>query len=72
MKMPCSPGMTRCKAACRHYRDVMDYRAARHAAELACEAATGAYPAELAAYGPLLTFKQWLQDKATGQVMPAA
>ncbi|MBD3784043.1 MAG: hypothetical protein IE926_14030 [Micrococcales bacterium] len=43
---------------------VQDYRLARHAAELARETATGGYAAEVADYGPIVTFKAWLQQLA--------
>lgn len=62
--MPCTPGMRRCRLDCRHRRMVEEYRLARHAAELAREAATGSYPAEVAEYGALLDFKTWLQQLA--------
>jgi len=38
----------------------MDYRYARHAAELMREAVTYGYATEIAAYPPLITFKTWL------------
>lgn len=45
---------------CGHCRNVREYRLARHAAELERERVTAAYPAELADYGPILTFRDWL------------
>lgn len=39
---------------------VSEYRLARYAAELAREQATGGYQQEMAEYGPILTFKDWL------------
>lgn len=57
--MACSARHGRfCSAA--HERCVDEYRAARHAAELAREYATIGYRTEMAAYGPIITFKQWL------------
>jgi hypothetical protein len=44
---------------------VGEYRAAREAAERRREQATGSYPTEDAAYGPLVTFKSWLRALAT-------
>lgn len=58
--MSCQKGMTGCARSCLHRQLVTEYRAAREAAELARESATGSYPSESAAYGPLLTFKAWL------------
>jgi hypothetical protein len=43
---------------------VQEYRLAREAAELAREAATGSYAAEVADYGPIVTFKAWLTAMA--------
>lgn len=62
--MPCARGMHGCRADCLHRRKVLDYRVARHAAELAREQATGGYAAELAEHAPLLTFRQYLIDTA--------
>lgn len=62
--MPCRRGMRGCKPSCLHRRFVMDYRMARHAAELERESVTAGYAAELAAYPPLVTFKTWLQATA--------
>lgn len=45
---------------CRHCRNVDAYRAARIAAELARENTCSDYPTELAEYGPVITFKEWL------------
>lgn len=61
--MSCAPGLASCRASCLHRRQVDEYRAARHAAELAAEAATSNYPAELAAHiesARPVTFKSWL------------
>lgn len=62
--MPCSPGMLRCHRRCLHRQLVQDCRAARAAAEARRERATGLYAAEVAAYGPLLTFRDWLTARA--------
>lgn len=64
--MPCSPGMTRCARSCLHRQSVLAYRDARYAAELERETATGGYPAEVEAYGPILTFKDWLTATQRG------
>lgn len=58
--MPCSPGMTKCHRRCLHRQKVQEYRDARAAAEAAREDATGLYEAEVAEYGRLITFKDWL------------
>lgn len=58
--MPCKPGMAGCRRGCLHRQMVQEYRVARHAAVLEREAATGDYPAELAAYPEIITFKAWL------------
>lgn len=58
--MPCSPGMRRCLTSCQHRRSVEEYRLARYAEEQAREATTLGYATEEAAYGPLITFKDWL------------
>lgn len=62
--MPCARGMHGCRPSCQHRAKVLDYRAARHAAELAREASTGGYPSELAAAAPLITFRQYLEQTA--------
>lgn len=49
-----------CGGRCRRCRLVSEYRAARHAAELARESACAGYAAEEAAYGALITFRDWL------------
>lgn len=56
--MPCSHRHRSCSPA--HQQCVDNYRAARHAAELAREFATCNYRAELAEYGRIITFKEWL------------
>jgi hypothetical protein len=48
------------KRGCRHCVSVDAYRAARIAAELAREEATGGRATELAEYPPIITFKTWL------------
>lgn len=45
---------------CLHCVSVDAYRAARIAAELAREEATGGWATEIAEYGPIVTFKDWL------------
>ena len=62
--MPCSPGMSKCRRDCLHRASVEAYRPARHAAELERERVTGGYPSEIEAYGPILTFKDWLTATA--------
>ena len=62
--MPCSPGMSKCRRDCLHRSSVDAYRVARHAAELERERVTGGYPSEIEAYGPILTFKDWLTATA--------
>jgi len=62
--MPCVKGMTACRRGCLHRQLVAEYRAARHAAELALEAQTGMYPAELAAAARPITFREWLEATA--------
>jgi hypothetical protein len=48
------------RRGCRHCVSVDAYRAARIAAELAREEATGGWATELSEYGPIITFEQWL------------
>lgn len=55
--------MTGCRLSCLHKQMVMEYRAAREAAELAREAECVGYATETAAYGPIVTFKSWLLDR---------
>ena len=43
----------------------MEYRLARLSAEQQREYETANYPAELAEYKKLITFKEWLQSTAT-------
>jgi hypothetical protein len=45
---------------CRHCVSVDAYRAARIAAELAREESTRGWATEIAEYGPIITFKDWL------------
>lgn len=59
--LPCSPRMTKCKASCRHRRLVEDYKDARRAEESVREVETLGYDTEDSLYGPLITFKQWLE-----------
>ena len=56
--------MAGCGWSCGHYRMVMAYRDARHAAELKREAATAGYRTETADYGRIITFRDWLIDTA--------
>lgn len=49
-----------CRGSCRRCRIVSEYRAARHAAELARERMTGGYDTETAEYGALITFRDFL------------
>ena len=49
--MPCARGMNSCRPDCLHRRKVLDYRTARHAAELAREQATGGVPGQQEAEG---------------------
>lgn len=58
--MPCTPRMSNCRLSCRHRTMVLEYRAARAAAEAERESATSMYPTELAEHPPLLTFRDWL------------
>ena len=62
--MPCAKGMAACRRSCLHRQLVTEYRAAREAAELALEAETGMYPAELAAARRPITFREWLEATA--------
>jgi hypothetical protein len=69
----CLPTMTNphpycgCNACRRRARLSREYRAAREAAEVQRENATGGYATELREYGPLITFKDWLeQTRGTG------
>ena len=48
---------------------VRDYQAAREAAEVARETATGGHPTETREHAPLITFKAYLLALAGG-VMP--
>lgn len=48
------------RRGCRHCVSVDAYRAARIAAELAREEATGGWATEIAEYGPIVTYKDWL------------
>ena len=63
--MSCSKGMVGCKSTCGHKQMVMEYRLARLSAEQQREYETANYPAELAEYKKLITFKEWLQSTAT-------
>lgn len=63
--MPCAPYMAGCRTSCLHRQLVHEYRAARAAAEAAQEAATLGYAAEARDYGPIVTFKAWLEDRAS-------
>lgn len=65
--MPCVQGMNACRPTCQHRLKVLDYRAARHAAELAREASTLGYRTELAAAAPIITFRQYLEQTAREQ-----
>ena len=58
--MPCSKRMVGCKRDCQHRQMVQEYRLARHNAELAREEATSGHATEIALYGPIVTFKDWL------------
>lgn len=61
--MPCSPGMARCKAGCRHRSLVFEYRIERHHQEQRAERACKGYATERAEYverRPLITFREWL------------
>jgi hypothetical protein len=62
--MPCAKGMRECRRACGHRRIVTEYRAARESAEQIREAATGGYLTEVAEYGRLLGFGDWLRGLA--------
>lgn len=62
--MPCSPGMSSCRAGCGHRALVMAYRVERHRQEMAREAVTGGYATELAEHPPLITFAEWLTQHA--------
>lgn len=55
------PGCEHCK---RVRAVALDYRLAREAAELARELETCGYATETRQYGPLLTFRDWLQATA--------
>lgn len=68
--MPCKTGMVGCRRGCLHRQMVQEYRLARHAAVLKREEATGGYESEIAAYGPIITFKTWLQSTAGGACEP--
>ena len=70
--MPCATGMAKCVRTCRHRQLVTEYRAWRHAAELERERVTAGYEAEMAAYGPLPTFKDWLLARAAPEREDAA
>lgn len=59
--MPCTKGMTECRRNCLHRHTVNEYRVAREAAEQAREAETRGYRTETAEYGPILTFREWLE-----------
>lgn len=65
--MPCQTNMTGCRRGCLHRAFVRDYHAAREAAELRRESATGGYPTETAEHGPILTFRDWLIQHAGRQ-----
>ena len=49
------------RRGCKHCAMVAEYRLARHAAELLREGVTGAYRSETAEYGPIITFRVWLE-----------
>ena len=62
--MACSRGMLDCTARCQHWALVQAYRIERERQENARENAGGVYgpeSEEWAAYGPLVTFHEWLQ-----------
>ncbi len=64
--MACTPRHRSCSA--HHQQLCEDYWAARHAAELAREYETCHYRTEMAEYGPIITFKQWLIGNKRGGV----
>lgn len=58
--MPCTPGMTGCKADCGHRRFIMDYIAERDAQLARAEAETKGYETEEAEYfGPDGPEERW-------------
>ena len=62
--MPCSPGMTKCRAGCAHRRFVKDYRIDRARREIQRDAETLGYETEAQELPPLPTFKDWLVQHA--------
>jgi len=70
--MPCTPGMTGCKADCGHRRFVQDYRAARDEQAIRAETHTKGYEAEMAEYfgasgRPIesrVLFREWLRERS--------
>ena len=62
--MPCKTSMAGCRRGCLHRQMVQEYRLARHAAVLKREEVTGGYKSEIEAYGPIITFKTWLESLA--------
>lgn len=62
--MPCSPGMTACHRRCLHRLKVLDYRIERERQVVDREAETGGYATEVAGFGDIITFKQYLIDTA--------
>lgn len=63
--MPCKPRMTGCRRDCGHRQVVQEYRAARAAEEAAQEAACLGYGTEEKLYGPLLTFRRYIEQRAS-------
>ena len=61
------PGVRNCRPTCQHKAMVEGFRLARHNEELRREAATGSYASEMASYGPLITYKEWLRSWAGSQ-----
>ena len=63
--MPCRPRLAGCKITCLHKQLVHDYRATRAAAEAALEDATLGYAAEAREHGPIVTFRDYLEQRAS-------
>lgn len=63
--MSCRKGMRGCRPSCGHKQLVEAYRSARHSAVLQREYETSDYDEEKKNYGPIITFKEWLQQMSS-------
>jgi hypothetical protein len=59
--MACRKRMAGCSISCLHRQTVEEYRAARQAQEEKREQETAMYDAEMAEYGTIIHFSEWLK-----------